>query len=224
MRKYTKFVCVSILAVFLLLVSCKLIFGTKNTEAISEKQVTGIIREIAGANPINTEVYDSEMDREYKETFLQMLFNQISIQYEEQGEIYYRESDNRFSGWDLLGSGKLYYIDSTVATLWYGYQEINASGEQTIEIGFTVVSGHDYDEYEVSVDDSQDVTLSEDEWNEITQEYFEAIDNAPIGMTFEELFGDVEYPYNNGKDIVLEDEVYLQENLFSVFRDSTSQS
>lgn len=314
-RKYIRLVCIIIFAVFLLLLLYKFVSGTKNAdtvEFISEKKLTGIVREITGANrqqrnadsneeadseiehsedvkneseseeelrkrvcerikaidfsagvhPVNTEVYDSEMDREYKEAFLQMLFNQIPIQYEEQGEIYYRESDrwcfgdlddaeyvraiknpnfryhymdfdgdglpelivrpeswdvhfglhifkynsddkkiynlgseNRYSGWDLLGSGKLYYIDSTVATLWYGYQEINASGEQTKTISFTVVSGHDYDEYEVDVDYSQDVTLSEDEWNEITQDYFKAIDNAPAGMTFEELFGDVEYPY-----------------------------
>ena len=314
MKKYTKLVYIIIFAVLLLLVLCKLISGTKNSnivEFISEKQVTGIIREITGVSrqqknadsndetgseiehpedveneseseeelrkrvwesvkaidfsaevhPVNTEVYNSEMDREYKDAFLQMLFNQIPIQYEEQGEIYYRKSDkcfddlddeeyvcaiknpnfryhymdfdgdglpelivrpeswdvhfggphifkynpddkkvynfgdeHRWSAWELLGSGKLYYTDSTVATLWYGYQEINASGEQTKEICFTVFSGYGYDEYEVSVDYSQDVTLSEDEWNEITREYFEAIDNAPAGMTFEELFGDVEYP------------------------------
>ena len=120
MRKYTKLVCVSILAVLLLLELCKLISGTKNSntvEFISEKKLAGIVREIAGAN---------------------------------------RQQKNV---------------------------------------------------------DSKDETGSEIEHPEETQEYFEAIDNAPIGMTFEELFGDVEYPYNNGKDIEieLEDEVYLQE-------------
>ena len=43
--------------------------------------------------PIDTEVYTEEMDREYKEVFLQVLLNQISVQCEDGEEIYFEDID-----------------------------------------------------------------------------------------------------------------------------------
>ncbi len=43
--------------------------------------------------PIDTEVYTEEMDREYKEVFLQVLLNQIPVQYEDGEETYFEDID-----------------------------------------------------------------------------------------------------------------------------------
>lgn len=43
--------------------------------------------------PIDTEIYTEEMDREYKEVFLQVLLNQIPVQYEDGEETYFEDID-----------------------------------------------------------------------------------------------------------------------------------
>ncbi|MCM1416389.1 MAG: hypothetical protein NC430_10755 [bacterium] len=43
--------------------------------------------------PINEEIYTEEMDREYKEVFLQVLLNQMPVQYEDGEETYFEDID-----------------------------------------------------------------------------------------------------------------------------------
>lgn len=77
---------------------------TEETELTQEEIVEEIISELVCKRlrevdftikeyPINTEVYTEEMDREYKEVFLQVLLNQIPIQYEDGEETYFEDID-----------------------------------------------------------------------------------------------------------------------------------
>lgn len=47
--------------------------------------------------PINTEIYTLERNKEYKEAFLQVLLNQIPIQYEDGTKSYFKEIDSEMN-------------------------------------------------------------------------------------------------------------------------------
>ena len=211
---------------------------------------------------IDTEVYTKEMNEEYKEAFLQVLFNQMPIQYEDGEESYFEEinpylkessdenyvkiltkafeyyyfdfdgdglpelgiesrgrdvdfggpriwkydagskrvsnfGEYRWTGWKLLSSGKLYYEDqSSAGMIKYGYQEINSLGDIVREVEFFLMlqGPLNTEWYTISVDELKDVEIDKESWDEITNYFFEAIDNAVTGITFDELFSDIEHP------------------------------
>ena len=216
---------------------------------------------------IDTKVYDTETDREYKKAFLQVLLNQAPIQDEEKGEYYFKETvpdlseriNNSlesyqhaikygmnyyymdFDGdgvpelimhylwtedkpnyggpyimkysprdkqvycfmsvdsakWELLGSGQLYYDCSTDEEISYGYQEINAYGEVSKEVHFEQMlsAENGTTAYIIYSDDIKTVGVKgakngKEDWNELTQKFLAATNNALPYMTYEELFGE----------------------------------
>ncbi|MDE7179065.1 MAG: hypothetical protein K2O59_14725 [Lachnospiraceae bacterium] len=234
-------------------------------EEIISEQVCKRLREVdftIKEYPIDTEVYTEEMDREYKEVFLQVLLNQIPVQYEDGEENYFEEispylRDNsdqnyikilkkayeyyyfdfdgdglpelviesrgrdvhfggsriwkydadskrvynigeyRWTGWKPLGSGKLYYKDqSSAGMIKYGYQEINSLGDIVREVDFFLMFQGllNTEWYTISVDEFEDVEIDKESGYEILHDFFEAIDNAVTGITFDELFSDIEHP------------------------------
>lgn len=216
--------------------------------------------------PIDTEVYTEEMDKEYKEVFLGVLFNQIPIRYEDGEESYFEEissylkensdenyikilkkafeyyyfdfdgdglpeltieprirdvhfggpriwkydidskgvynfGEDRWTGWKPLGSGKLYYEDwSSAGAIKYGYQEIDSQGNVVEEVQFQLTVPSSYDPSERYIIGSVgefthvDVEIDKESGDEMLHDFFEAIDNAVTGITFDELFSDIEHP------------------------------
>lgn len=212
--------------------------------------------------PIDTEIYTEEMDREYKEVFLQVLLNQIPVQCEDGEEIYFEDIDPvkekidsdhmtmikehflycyldfdgdglpelvvdprgayvRFGGprifkydrdskkvyvdgyrymrYRPLCAGKFYYAYEGE----YGYQEIDSQGNVIEEVNFALA----YPWYEYAYKepyviswighewvDLEDLEIDKKSWDEVTHDFFEAIDNAVTEVTFDELFSGIEHP------------------------------
>ncbi len=233
-----------------------------NTEIVCEKLrlIDFTIREY----PINTEVYTEEINREYKEIFLGVLFNQIPIQLDDGEQSYFNEIDlrdkesseedytkiikqymnyyyldfdgdgfpeliveprggnvrfggprifkydrdskkvyvdgYRFMKYRPLCAGKFYYEDNGGASaIRYGYQEINSQGKIIEEATFQLV----YPAYEnperyfitsVGEFENVNVEIDKESWDEMLHDFFEAKDNAVEGITFDELFSDIEHP------------------------------
>ncbi len=212
---------------------------------------------------INEEIYTEEMDREYKEVFLQVLLNQIPLQYEDGEETYFEDIDPvkeklnvdnitmikeffvycyldfdgdgypelivdpcgayvrfggprilrydrnskkvfvdgyRFMKYRPLCAGKFYYEDKGGASaIRYGYQEIDLQGNVIEEVTFQLVHpAYEYPEryFITSVGEFEhvNVELDKESWDEMLHDFFEAKDNAIKGITFDELFSDIEHP------------------------------
>lgn len=247
---------------------------SEETELTQEEIVEEIISELVCKRlrevdftikeyPIDTEVYTEEMDREYKEVFLQVLLNQIPVQYEDGEETYFEDidpvkeklnTDNitmikeffvycyldfdgdglpelivdpcgsyvrfggprifkydrdskkvyvdgyRFMRYRPLCAGKFYYeYKGSPDSIQYGYQEIDSQGNVVEEVKFQLVyPAYEYPEryFVSSVGEFEhvDVELDKESWDEIFHDFFEAMDNAVTGITFDELFSDIEHP------------------------------
>ena len=247
---------------------------TEETELTQEEIAEEIISELVCKRlrevdfaikeyPIDTEEYTEEMDREYKEVFLQVLLNQIPVQYEDGEETYFEDIDTdkeklnadnitmikeffvycyldfdgdglpelivdpcgnyvrfggprifkydrdskkvyvdgyRFMKYRPLCSGKFFYKDqSGISAIRYGYQEIDPQGNVVEEVKFHLVyPAYEYPERYVitAVGEFTNVRVEIDKesGDEILHDYFEAIDNAVTGITFDELFSDIEHP------------------------------
>ena len=82
--------------------------------------------------PVNTAIYDSELDKEYKSAFLKVLFGQAPIQDEEKGEYYFGEiipELNAYSNGIEMGDfmNVRYYITIT-GQLNYHYMDFDGDG------------------------------------------------------------------------------------------------
>ena len=82
--------------------------------------------------PVNTAIYDSELDKEYKTAFLKVLFGQVPIQDEEKGEYYFGEiipELNEYSNGIEMGDfmNVRYYITIT-SQLNYYYMDFDGDG------------------------------------------------------------------------------------------------
>ena len=222
--------------------------------------------------PINTDVYDSDMDREYKKAFLKYLFHTVDVTYDEDDEEetffydfalefgagaaqfsnddYLEAMENRvqywyldFDGdgmpelvvylkgvmykpiilkykseeqrvyvyvygsnhWNFLCSGNLYYDDPTSAGInRYALSRYNIFGNEVITFEFNIQIMEDCSrEYTISYHNEEDMNniieasaiVSEEMWNELTKDFFYAIDNVPPSMTFHEVFGELSSLY-----------------------------
>lgn len=248
---------------------------TEETELTQEEIAEEIISELVCKRlrevdftikeyPIDTEVYTEEMDREYKEVFLQVLLNQIPVQYEDGEETYFEDIDTdkekinvdnitmikeffvycyldfdgdglpelivdpcgnyvrfggprifkydrdskkvyvdgyRFMRYRPLCAGKFYYENKGLAgSIRYGYQEVDSQGNVVEEVLFQLAYPSSYYPSEqyiigaVGEFTNVDVEIDKESGDEILHDYFEAIDNAVTGITFDELFSDIEHP------------------------------
>lgn len=103
----------------------------------------------------------------------------------------------RFPKLELLCSGKLYYEDRTGAGgIRYEYQEIDSMGKIVIDVNFFHWYNLKEDSscYEVSIGEFEQVEIDKESWDNVTKDFFEAKDNAVKGITYDELFSDMEYP------------------------------
>lgn len=212
--------------------------------------------------PIDKEIYTEEMDREYREVFLQVLLNQTLIQNEDGQEIYFADIDPkemsdadymtvikelfvycyfdfdgdgfpeliadpcgayvrfggprilkydrnskkvyvdgyRFMKYRPLCAGKFYYEDRGGASaIRYGYQEIDSKGNVVEEVTFQLVHlVYEYPERyfinSIGEFEHLEVELDKDSWDEMLHDFFKAKDNAVKGITYDELFSDMEHP------------------------------
>ncbi|MBD5517251.1 MAG: hypothetical protein HDR07_01715 [Lachnospiraceae bacterium] len=249
--------------------------NSEETELTQEEIVEEIISELVCKRlrevdftikeyPIDTEVYTEEMDREYKEVFLQVLLNQIPVQYEDGEGTYFEDIDTdkeklntdnitmikeffvycyldfdgdglpelivdpcgnyvrfggprifkydrdskkvyvdgyRFMRYRPLCAGKFYYENKGLAgSIRYGYQEIDSQGNVVEEVLFQLAypsSYHPSERYIIgSVGEFTHVgvEIDKESGDEILHDFFEAKDNAVTGITFDELFSDIEHP------------------------------
>ncbi|MDE6602412.1 MAG: hypothetical protein K2K90_09675 [Lachnospiraceae bacterium] len=237
---------------------------------IVEEMITELVRKRMWAvdftykeYPINKEIYTDEMDQEYKEVFLQVLLNQIPVQYEDGEETYFEDidpvkeklnADNitmikeffvycyldfdgdgfpelivdprgayvrfggprifkydrdskkvyvdgyRFMRYRPLCAGKFFYEHKgSPDSIQYGYQEIDSQSNVIEEVKFRLVYPADetperYFITSVGEFEHVNVELDKESWDEMLHDFFEAKDNAIKGITFDELFSDIEHP------------------------------
>lgn len=107
----------------------------------------------------------------------------------------------RFMRYRPLCAGKFYYENKGLAgSIRYGYQEIDTQGNVVEEVLFQLAYPSSYYPSERYIIDSVGefthvyVEIDKESGDEIFQDLFEAIDNAAIGVTFDELFSDIEHP------------------------------
>lgn len=95
----------------------------------------------------------------------------------------------------LLGSGQRYtYNPNSSESVYYAYWSKDKNGKK--DFVHFIKSGENFEgewkyHYFVSMDEFQDVELSEEQWNEITKDLFYARDNALPSLSFEEVFGNI---------------------------------
>ncbi len=222
--------------------------------------------------PINTEVYNADMDRKYKEAFLEFLFHTKNVTYDDEedpffydftwelgagagkftNEDYIEAMTNKarywyldFDGdgmpelvvelsgvqyspivlrydldkqnvyifaegngnghWNFLCARNFYYDDpSSVGLVQYALARYDLSGNKVITLEFNIQYQEDCTwEFTVSYRNEEDVNniieayavVSEEMWNELTEDFFYAVDNVPPSMTFNEVFGEMASSY-----------------------------
>ena len=93
---------------------------------------------------------------------------------------------------ELLGSDQIGYCNSTSANnTRYGYKTLNRTGEVENEIYFTVYYGETGIEYEIFIfgDESMSGHLNQEQWDEVTKDFFTMLDRPVTMVTYEEAFG-----------------------------------
>ena len=93
---------------------------------------------------------------------------------------------------ELLGSDQIGYCNSTSANnTRYGYKTLNRAGEVENEIYFTVYYGETGIEYEIFIfgDESMSGHLNQEQWDEVTKDFFTMLDRPVTMVTYEEAFG-----------------------------------
>ena len=98
--------------------------------------------------------------------------------------------------WYLLGSGQLYYRKvSSANRVRYGYRARDENGK-IIHVVFFIIyyNANDTMEYFVCIgDDLDDVEVDKETWDGLTRDFFEAIENVPPPLTFEEIFSGYDF-------------------------------
>ena len=92
----------------------------------------------------------------------------------------------------LLGSNQIGYCNSTSANnTRYGYKTLNRAGEVENEIYFTAYYGETGIEYEIYIfgDESMSGHLNQEQWDEVTKDFFTMLDCPVTMVTYEEAFG-----------------------------------
>ncbi len=92
---------------------------------------------------------------------------------------------------ELLGSDQIGYCNSTSANnTRYGYKTLNRTGEVENEIYFTVYYGETGIEYEIFIfgDESMSGHLNQEQWDEVTKDFFTMLDRPVTMVTYEEAF------------------------------------
>lgn len=96
----------------------------------------------------------------------------------------------------LLGSNQIGYCNPTSANnTRYGYKILDESGEVENQIYFTVYYGEDRKQYEVFTFGSENIEkmsayLNQEQWDEVTKDFFAALDCPVTMVSFEEAFGE----------------------------------
>ena len=133
-----------------------------------------------------------------------VMYKPIILKYksEEQRVYVYVYGSNH---WNFLCSGNLYYDDPTSAGInRYALSRYNIFGNEVITFEFNIQIMEDCSrEYTISYHNEEDMNniieasaiVSEEMWNELTKDFFYAIDNVPPSMTFHEVFGELSSLY-----------------------------
>ena len=254
------------------------ISSTEQTEITNDEEIQKIYDLYQNFNfaiqeyPINTEVYNADMDRKYKEAFLEFLFHTKNVTYDDEedpffydftwelgtgagkftNEDYIEAMTNKarywyldFDGdgmpelvvelsgvqyspivlrydldkqnvyifaegngnghWNFLCARNFYYDDpSSVGLVQYALARYDLSGNKVITLEFNIQYQEDCTwEFTVSYRNEEDVNniieayavVSEEMWNELTEDFFYAVDNVPPSMTFNEVFGEMASSY-----------------------------
>lgn len=103
--------------------------------------------------------------------------------------------EGRDSVTNVLGSGQTYFTNlNELEGAYYEYRSKDEAGN-IVHVSFTIsweLIGEEWEyHYYVSMDEFQDVEISEAKWYKITKNFFDARDNALPTQSFEEVFGDV---------------------------------
>ena len=97
--------------------------------------------------PVNTAIYNSELDREYKSAFLKVLFGQAPIQDEEKGAYYFGEiipELNDYSNGIEMGDFiNVHYYITITSQLNYYYMDFDKDGLPELIILFPIMVSPD---------------------------------------------------------------------------------
>ena len=212
--------------------------------------------------PIETSVYNEELDKEYKEAFYQVISNQVPLSYDDEyyDVLYFKNilrghfTDDEFMdclrekaaywymdydgdglpelvvepwgdgvyvfkydqgeknvkiissasvGYHLMGAGQYYYENKT-SIGYYGYMYIwkDSQGNRQ-RVYFDVCFDTDLmwklkgieenlgDIYYIRYNDLNDIEVSKEMWEELTEGYFAAIEEIPEASSYDDIFGNV---------------------------------
>lgn len=96
----------------------------------------------------------------------------------------------------LLGAGRFYYCAGYGSGDYWGYVPLNEEGGVNAEaiVGFDLLFDNGKKSYQVWLGNGEPLKLSREEWEEVSEKFFEAIRECPEPMTYEDIFG-------NGEDV-----------------------
>lgn len=106
----------------------------------------------------------------------------------------------RFMRYRPLCASKFYYEHKgSPDSIQYGYQEIDSQGNEIEKVKFQLVYSTDetperYFITSVGEFENVNVEIDKESGDEMLHDFFEAKDNAVKGITFDELFSDIEHP------------------------------
>lgn len=122
------------------------------------------------------------------------------------------------SFWHFMGPGKLcYYNTSKKTAIRYGIKTYDTSGKEIISLSFGIKNDCQPREYWVWYHNEENLgnildescRVEKDVWEELTKDYFDAVDQIPESMTFDEIFGGMEPPAET-RDAVKEEVSYYE--------------
>ena len=233
--------------------------------------------------PINWEIYTPQVEQEYKEAFYMTITNQIPLEYEEEGAVYFRDhlrgvadlddiefveqfvknSKYRFIDCDgdglpellmdtaingfcilkyrlkeqkvevyhwldeyevLLGSNQIGYSNTTSGhNNRYGYQIMNESGEVEYKIDFTFYYGEDGEEYKISTVGNENMSgyLDQEQWDEVTKDFFEVLKHPVTMVTYEEAFGEDFIGTETLNSMEKNQNLHIRNEVYSLYRERT---
>lgn len=262
-----------------------IINNTEDYETYSSEKIQSIYKQIKEFEfmdqeyPIDTTIYDLDMEQEYKEAFLKLIFNKemhsnnnfsysfASImdmeQYSNEGYIQAMENnaqywyldfdgdglpelvinlpetgkciqilkydikkkcvyvflDRKNNNTNFLCSNNLYYHSSGAGIVMYEFHRYDLSGNCMVDIDFHIYTDPPQ-EYYISYINRENIDniiyfdsyVSKETWDELIKNFLDAIDHVPPSKTYNEVFGDNVFRFNDLSDAFVVDKEDEEDN------------
>lgn len=108
-------------------------------------------------------------------------------------KLYNSSYTSEFMYFSMLGTGRLYFCNGGLSGgEYWEYDPLDENGEvdeETMVYFAKLFHDHDPATYEVHVSGIGTMTVSKEEWDEITKGFFAAIEQSPEPMTYGDIFG-----------------------------------